>query len=77
MSLSASTCLTYTGTTPLGQTLYVFSNVDAYSTYFTTIPLSAITGNNCPYLITGIPDGTTSIRLQDYATGCCVTNPMQ
>ena len=39
MSLSASTCLTYTGTTPLGQTLYVFSNVDAYSTYFTTIPL--------------------------------------
>lgn len=77
MSLSASTCLTYTGTTPLGQTLYVFSNVDAYSTYFTTIPLSAITGNNCPYLITGIPDGTTSIRLQDYATGCCVTIPIQ
>lgn len=77
MSLSASTCLTYTGTTPLGQTLYVFSNVDAYSSYFTTIPLSAITGNNCPYLITGIPDGTTSIRLQDYATGCCVTIPIQ
>jgi hypothetical protein len=77
MPFSASTCLTYTGTTPLGSTLYVFSNVESPILYFTTIPLTAITGNNCPYIITGIPDGTTSIRLLDYDTNCCVDIPIQ
>jgi len=77
MTFSASTCLTYTGTTPLGNTIYVFSDADSFSSYFTTIPLSAITGNNCPYIITGIPIGATIIRLQDYATGCCADIPIQ
>jgi hypothetical protein len=77
MTFSASTCLTYTGTTPLGNTIYVFSDADSFSSYFTTIPLSAITGNNCPYIITGIPIGATIIRLQDYATGCCADITIQ
>lgn len=77
MSFSASTCLTYTGTTPLGATLYIFSDVNSYSSYFATVPTSSIIGGNCPYIITGIPDGTTFLRLQDYDSGCCVDIPIQ
>jgi hypothetical protein len=77
MSFSATTCLTYTGTTSLGPILYAYSNIDGYYYSFATIPTSAITSNNCPYIITGITDSTTTIRLYDPISNCCVNIPIQ
>ena len=77
MSFSATTCLTYTGTTSLGPTLFAYSDIDGYYNSFTTIPTSAITSNNCPYIITGITDLTTTIRLYDPVSNCCVYIPIQ
>ena len=76
MSISATTCITYTGSTPLGPTMYLYSDVDGYSTSFGSVPTSSITPPNCPYLITGIPDGATIIRLRDYVSGCCLDIPI-
>jgi hypothetical protein len=78
MSFSASTCLTYTGNTPLGATLYFYTDFDGYSEPpFGSVATNLIIGGNCPYIITGIPDGTTIIRLKDYSSGCCVDIPIQ
>lgn len=77
MPFSASTCLTFTGNTALGPTLQIFSNVDGYLDSFSTVPTSSILSGNCPYIITGIPDGTTTLRLQDYSNNCCVDIPIQ
>ena len=76
MSISATTCITYTGTTPLGPTMYLYSDVDGYSTSFGSVATSSITPPNCPYLITGIPDGATILRLRDYVSGCCLDIPI-
>ena len=76
MSISATTCITYTGSTPLGPTLYLYSDVDGYSTSFGSVSTSDVTPPNCPYLITGIPDGATIIRLRDYISGCCIDIPI-
>ncbi len=78
MSFSAVTCLSYTGTTPLGGVLNLYSNVDGYTTPFqTNINLSAITGNECPYYIDNVPDFTTQIRIYDIGTGCSCDIPVQ
>jgi hypothetical protein len=78
MSFSAVTCLTYTGTTTLGGTLNLYSDTDSYTTAFqTNINLSAITGNECPYYINNVPDGTTQIRIFDNGTGCYCDIPVQ
>jgi len=76
MPFSASTCITYTGTTPLGDTISIFSDLDL-STPITTVPLSAITANNCPYVITNIPDGTTVLTLKDSDSSCCIDATVQ
>jgi len=78
MSFSAVTCLTYTGTTTLGGTLNLYSDVDSFTTPFqSSINLSAITGNECPYYIPNVPDGTTQIRIFDIVTGCYCDIPIQ
>ena len=72
MSITASTCITFTGYENLGNTLNLYSNIDNYSISFASIPTADITGENCPYLISGIPDGTTSIQFRDPTSSCCV-----
>jgi hypothetical protein len=77
MSFSAQTCLTNTGTTTLGSNILFYSDTDGYNTSFGSTPTSSIIGGNCPFTITGIPDGTTSIKLYDPTSNCCVTIPIQ
>jgi len=78
MPFSAVTCLSYTGTTPLGGIINLYSDVDSFTSAFTTnINLSAITGNECPYYISNVPDGTTQIRIFDTTTGCYCDIPIQ
>jgi hypothetical protein len=78
MPFSAVTCLSYTGTTPLGGIINLYSDVDSFASAFTTnINLSAITGNECPYYISNVPDGTTQIRIFDISTGCYCDIPIQ
>ena len=76
MSFSALTCITFTGTTPLGPTIYFYSNIDGFVSSFANAPLSSLVGENCPYTITGIPDGTTTVRFKDPTTNCCVDIPV-
>lgn len=77
MSFSAVTCLTYTGTTPLGGVVNIYSDVDSFTTPVQSeINLSSITGNECPYYIE-VPDGTSQIRIMDIATGCYCDTPVQ
>ena len=78
MPFSAVTCLTYTGSTTLGGNMNLYSNVDGYLTPFQSgINISAITTNQCPYYISNVPDGTTSIRIFDTLTGCYCDLPVQ
>lgn len=78
MSFSAVTCLSYTGATPLSGTINLYSDVDSFASAFTTnINLSAITGNQCPYYINNVPNGTTQIRIFDTGTGCYCDIPIQ
>jgi hypothetical protein len=73
MSFSAVTCLTYTGSTPLGSVMNLYSDVDGYTTPFQTgVLLTDLTGAQCPYYIDNVPDGTTIIRIYDPSTGCSV-----
>jgi hypothetical protein len=74
MSFSASTCLTYTGTTPLGGFITIYSNVSGIPLQV-GVPLADITGPNCPYIIE-VPDGTTSLTLVDIPTYCEVQIPV-
>jgi hypothetical protein len=73
MPLTASTCVTFTGYEPLGDTLYLYSNYDNFLSSFGSVLTDDITGNNCPYIISGIPDGTTSIQFRDPQSLCCTT----
>jgi hypothetical protein len=77
MPFSASTCIINTGNTSLSSSISVYSNIDSFTSSFTTIPLTAITGNECPYIITNIPDGTTILRLKDLVSTCCYDFPIQ
>lgn len=71
MSFSASTCLSYTGTATLDNPISILSNSDNYLLPFTAITLSQITSGNCPLVLTGIPDNTTTIRLKSANNYCC------
>jgi hypothetical protein len=75
--MTAYICLTFTGTslTPLGPTMNIYSNVDNYSSIIETAPLSGLTGDSCPYLVTNVPDGTETIRLTDPLSSCCIDIP--
>lgn len=68
MSFSASTCLSYTGTTNLTDPIRIFSNLNNIVP-FTSVTLNQIT--SCPLVLTGIPDGTTTIRLKSENNYCC------
>jgi hypothetical protein len=77
MPFSASTCLTNAGSTPLGPVLSAYTDTDSYLNPFSSVLLTQITGSSCPYVFTGIPDGTTNIRLIDPTNSCCITIPIQ
>ena len=72
MPFSAATCLTFTAETQLGPTLYFFSDADNYTDSFGSAPTSDLVAPNCPFVITGIPDGSLYVRLRDYQSGCCI-----
>jgi hypothetical protein len=69
MTFSASTCLSYTGTTTLTEPIRIFT---LGGTFITQVNLSQIT--NCPFVLTGIPVGTTTIRLESQNKYCCNIN---
>ena len=72
MSFSTSFCLTNIGNLPSNTTLSFYSNADGYTVPFqTTVPLFSVTGNNCPFTLTGVYDGTTIIKVQTSAGNCC------
>jgi hypothetical protein len=72
MSFSAQTCLTNTGTTQLGSTLYFYSDVTGYQNSFGSDLTENLIGDNCPYTMENIPDGTSVVRIIDPTTNCCV-----
>ena len=73
MSFPVQLCLTNTGNTSLGPIFYAYSNLDSYTTPFdTNVLLSNIVGDSCPYTLTGVPDGTTTLLLKNISNGCCV-----
>ena len=74
MPFSASTCLTDLGTTLLGGTFNIYSNVDNYTSPFqTNVTYSQLFGPLCPYVMGNVPDGTTTIRIIDTLSKCCAT----
>jgi hypothetical protein len=77
MSFSAQTCITNTGTTQLGPTLYFYSDVDGYQGVFGSDSTENLIGGNCPYTMENIPDGTTVVRIIDPTTNCCLDINLQ
>jgi hypothetical protein len=79
MSFSASTCLSYLGSTTLGPTLKIYSNPPLSNinngVYVDDVATSAITGGNCPYSLI-LPDGTTTVRLFDPISFCYCDIPI-
>ena len=72
MPFSTSFCLTNTGSLPSNTTLSFYSNVDGYTAPFqTTVPLFNVTGNNCPFILNGVYDGTTTIKVESSIGSCC------
>jgi len=77
MPFSSSFCLTNIGNLPSSTSVNIYSNINNYTIPFQTgISLSNITGTNCPYVLTGIPDGTTTLQIKDINSYCCVTIPI-
>jgi len=76
MPFSAYTCLAHTGTTTLGPTINFYSNINGYSTIFTSKLVSQITNENCPFILTGIPDGTTTVLMRDPVSTSCLYIPV-
>lgn len=73
MSFSASTCLTNSGTIPLGGLFNIYSNVDQFFNEFQSNVTYSQLFNNCPYIMGNVPDGTTIIKIIDTLSKCCVT----
>jgi hypothetical protein len=74
MPFSASTCLTDLGTTLLGGTFNIYSNVDNYTSPFqTNVSYTSLFGPLCPYVMGNVPDLTTTIRIIDTLSKCCAT----
>ena len=70
--MNVSICLNYTGNTTLGPDMVAYSNTTNFTTPIATIPLTDLVPDNCPYVLTNVPEGTTRIRLVDPTSGCCV-----
>jgi len=66
MPFSASTCLSYTGTSVLTGPITITT---LGGTVITAVTLTQIT--TCPLVLTGIPDGTTTIKLTSANNFCC------
>jgi hypothetical protein len=72
MPFSTSFCLTNIGSLPSNTTLSFYSNADGYTVPFqTTVPLFSVTGNNCPFILNGVYDGTTIIKVESSIGSCC------
>lgn len=71
MSFSAQICLTNTGTTQLGPTLFFYSDITSYQGSFGSDSTVNLSGDNCPYTMENIPDGTSIVRIIDPSTNCC------
>jgi hypothetical protein len=56
----------------LGPIFSAYSNIDSYTTPFASVLLSDIIQSSCPYLLNGVPDGTTIVRLRNISSNCCV-----
>lgn len=71
-------CITNLGITPLGGLVDIFASPNPSFSYplFSNIPISGMTGDSCPYIIT-VPAGTTQIRVRDNITGCAVDMPVK
>jgi hypothetical protein len=78
MPFSSSFCLTNIGSLQLGTSVNFYSDVNNYNEppFQPGISLSNITGTNCPYVLTGIPNGTTTLQIKDINSYCCVTIPI-
>lgn len=77
MSFSASTCITNTGTTELGPTLFFYSDVTGFGDSFGSDSTENLVGDNCPYIMENIPYGTTIVRIIDPVTNCGVDIVLQ
>jgi len=78
MPFSASTCLSYLGSSILGSTLKVYTNPISLTnpgTFLMDVSTSSVTGGNCPYNFV-VPDGTTTIRLFDPTSFCYCDIPV-
>jgi hypothetical protein len=73
MSFSTSFCLTNTGNLPSTTTLSFYTNVNGYAEppFRQQVLLADVSGSNCPYTLTGVPDGTTQIKVQTSTGNCC------
>ena len=82
MSFSASTCITIPAGVTTSGFFNIYSNVDNYINPFQTnvsyYELAGVTTPqgvvySCPYIIGNVPNGTTTIKIIDTTTKCCVT----
>ena len=73
MPFSTSFCLTNTGNLPSTTTLSFYTNVNGYAEppFLSQVLLADVSGSNCPYIINGVPDGTTQIKVQTSTGNCC------
>jgi len=73
MPFSTSFCLTNTGNLPSTTTLSFYTNVNGYAEppFRQQVLLADVSGSNCPYTLTGVPDGTTQIKVQTSTGNCC------
>lgn len=77
MSFTSSFCLTNTGSLQGGTSVDFYSDTDDYTIPFQEdILVSNLIGSNCPYLLTNIPDGATSLYIRDRNSSCCVLIPI-
>jgi hypothetical protein len=73
--MEAFICLVNTGTTALGPTMDVYTNLDNYAASFATVNVADIVPPFCPYILSNVPEGATTLRLKDPSTGCCIDVP--
>lgn len=71
-------CLTNDGQLQNTDTVNIFSDVDNFTVPFiTNLPVSEITGDNCPYISGAMPVGTTQIYIVDSTGEICTYLDLQ
>lgn len=72
MPFSTSFCLTNIGNLLPNTTLTFYSNADGYTVPIVSgVPVLSVTPPNCPYTLTGVYDGTTTIKVESLSGNCC------